>query len=94
MIFHAVYPYAMMFRYVRATSEHDSNCFEEVEMSKRLLRLRQVLDLVPVSKSTWYAGIEAKRFPRGRKLTDRCTVWSESAIDAVVEGTWQEEDEC
>jgi prophage regulatory protein len=34
----------------------------------RLLKLRQVLELVPVSRSTWYAGIQAGRFPAPVKL--------------------------
>ncbi|GFO57413.1 hypothetical protein GMSM_44200 [Geomonas sp. Red276] len=58
-------------------------------MSKRLLRLREVLQLVPVSKSTWYGGA-GKTFPSGRKLTERCTVWDESEVLAVVDGTWRE----
>lgn len=60
-------------------------------MTERLLRLRQILELVSVSKSTWYAGVKSNRFPRGRKITERCVVWRESEIDAVVKGTWQAE---
>ncbi|UFS72642.1 AlpA family phage regulatory protein [Geomonas sp. RF6] len=59
-------------------------------MSERLLRLREVLSLVPVSKSTWWAGIP-EVFPPGRKLTKRTTVWLESEIHAVINGTWRKE---
>jgi prophage regulatory protein len=58
---------------------------------ERLLRLKQILSMVPVSRSTWYSGIESGKFPRGRLLTKRTRVWTKSSIDAVVDGTWTPE---
>ena len=57
-------------------------------MAERLLRLKQVLEIVPVSRSTWWAGAATGRFPAGRKLGPRTTVWRESDILSVVNGTW------
>jgi len=54
-------------------------------MAERLLRLKQVLEFVPVSKTTWFAGIREGKFPAGRQLTSRTTVWLESEIVAIVE---------
>ncbi|MBU5613918.1 helix-turn-helix transcriptional regulator [Geomonas azotofigens] len=60
-------------------------------MSERLLRLKKVLSMVPVSRTTWYAGIKSRKFPPGRLLTERTRVWDESSIIAVVNGTWTPE---
>ena len=55
----------------------------EVEkMNKRYLRLSAVLERVPVSKSTWWAGIRKGIFPKGVKLSARTTAWREEDIDA------------
>ena len=50
-----------------------------------LLRLPKVLTRVPVSRSTWWQGIKAGKFPRGIKLSSRVTVWRESDIDKLIQ---------
>lgn len=69
----------------------------------RLLRLPQIIGrkgrggkpdekgLVPVSKSSWWAGCKSGRYPAPRKLSERTTVWLESEIMAVVNGTFKAE---
>ncbi|MFZ4859609.1 MAG: helix-turn-helix transcriptional regulator [Desulfuromonadaceae bacterium] len=52
---------------------------------ERLLRLKQVLDRVPVSKSTWWAGCATGRFPQPIHLGPRVTCWRESDINALME---------
>jgi len=54
------------------------------EKQERLLRLKQVLQIVPVSKSTWWEGCKTGRFPASIKLTERTTVWKLSDIDTLV----------
>lgn len=54
-------------------------------MREKLLRLPQVLEIVPVCKSSWWAGIKAGKYPRGKKLGAKTTVWLESEIIALVE---------
>ena len=56
-------------------------------MEKRLLRLRQVLDRIPLSKSAWYEGVAAGKYPRPLRLGARTSVWRESDIDALIERT-------
>ena len=51
----------------------------------RLLRLRAVLQIVPVSKSVWYAGIQAGRYPKPVKLGSRCSAWRLSEIQKIVD---------
>lgn len=39
------------------------------------IRLPEVLKLIPVGRSTWWAGIQSGRFPKGVKLGPRTTAW-------------------
>jgi prophage regulatory protein len=48
---------------------------------KRYLRLPQVLERIPVSKSTWWAGVKKGIFPKPIKLSVRVTAWLEADID-------------
>ena len=49
------------------------------------LRLDQVLKLIPVSRSSWWAGIKVGRYPPGVKIPPRCTGWNRSDIYALIE---------
>lgn len=40
---------------------------------------------IPVSKSTWWAGIKDGRFPKPLKLGPRITVWRAEDIRALIE---------
>lgn len=50
-----------------------------------LYRLPQVLALIPVSKSSWFEGIKAGRYPRGFQLGPRTTVWRSDDIDRLIQ---------
>lgn len=50
----------------------------------RLLRLPQVLEIVPVSKSTWWSWVADKKAPASIKL-GRCTCWRQSDILEFIE---------
>lgn len=39
------------------------------------LRLKQVLRLIPISKSSWWAGVKSGRYPQPTKLGARVTIW-------------------
>lgn len=41
--------------------------------------------IIPVSKSTWWAGVKSGRYPKPVKLSDRCTAWRIEDILALVE---------
>ena len=52
------------------------------------LRLRSIIaprGPIPVSKSTWWAGIKDGRFPKPVKLGARITVWRVQDIRALIE---------
>ncbi len=42
--------------------------------------------LIPVSRSTFLAGVRDGRFPKPVKLTTRCTAWRVSDIRALIAG--------
>ncbi|KNE27042.1 helix-turn-helix transcriptional regulator [Achromobacter spanius] len=49
-----------------------------------LLRLPEVLKIVPVSRATWYAGIKSGRFPAQVKLGPRIAAWRRSDIERLL----------
>jgi prophage regulatory protein len=54
---------------------------------RRLLRLKQIIpDKIPISKSSWWAGVKTGKYPKPMKLGERTTVWRESEIDAIIAG--------
>ena len=53
------------------------------------VRLSQILapaGPIPVSKSTWWAGVKEGRFPKPQKLGPRTTVWKVEDIRALFDG--------
>jgi prophage regulatory protein len=56
------------------------------------LRLPQILGnakanipaLIPISKSSWWAGIKTGRYPKGVHLGPRTTVWAVESIRALI----------
>lgn len=48
------------------------------------LRLSQVLEIIPVSKSTWWAGMASGRFPKSVKLGPRTTAWRIEDIQKLI----------
>lgn len=60
------------------------------------LRLQQIIGnpkarppippIIPVSKSTWWAGVAAGKYPPGVKISARCTAWPISAIRELIDG--------
>lgn len=53
------------------------------------LRLSSILGPhgpIPVSKSTWWAGVKDGRFPKPLKISTRVTVWRVEDIRALIDG--------
>lgn len=58
-----------------------------------LLRLVQILGnpksgipgIIPVSKSTWWAGVASGKFPKPIRISRRCVAWRASDINDLVE---------
>ena len=53
----------------------------------RLLRLKEVLELVPVSRSTWYSGVKSGRYPSPvHHLGPRISAWPLFSIMQLLNG--------
>jgi len=52
-----------------------------------LMRLKQVLTVVPVSRSTWFSGVRSGRFPKPVRLSPRCVAWRGRDIAQLIEGS-------
>ena len=48
------------------------------------VRLPQVLSVIPVSKSSWWAGVREGRYPASVKC-GRCTFWRAEDIHELIE---------
>ena len=57
------------------------------------LRLAQIIGdkkaalpaIIPISKSTWWAGVKTGKYPKSVKLSERCTAWRVEDIRALIE---------
>ena len=61
------------------------------------LRIRQIIGdvnanpqipaIIPVSRSTWWAGVRERRFPKPIKLGPRTTAWKVEDIRKLIESS-------
>lgn len=56
----------------------------QLESSPGYKRLSEVLEVIPVSKSTWWEGVKRGIYPAGLKIGKRATGWKNSDIDALI----------
>ena len=57
------------------------NSFSEIGF----LRIKEVLKIFPIGKSTWWDGVKDGRFPKPVKLGERTTAWAIEDIKTLVE---------
>ena len=43
-----------------------------------------IAPLIPVSKSTWWAGVKSGRYPKPVKIAERCTAWPAEEVWALT----------
>jgi predicted DNA-binding transcriptional regulator AlpA len=48
------------------------------------MRLKQILEILPISKSTWWAGIKTGKYPKPVKLGVRMTAWKVEDIEKLL----------
>lgn len=49
------------------------------------LRLSTILQLIPISKSTWWKGVQTGRFPKPVKLGIRVSAWRVTDIQQLIQ---------
>ena len=64
---------------VQTTVEHDLPISEI-----GFYRLKQVLEIIPVSSTTWWDGIKMGFYPEGIKLSARTTGWFKKDIHKLA----------
>lgn len=48
------------------------------------LKLPEVLKLIPVGRSTWYAGLKSGRYPKPIKISQRSIAWRLEDIQKFI----------
>ena len=70
---------------VQVQSTVSETVFNPVQTANdRLIRLREVLTLIPISRSKVYEEIKNGRFPAPQKIGSRIAVWRYSVICALL----------
>ena len=54
-------------------------------MNEKLLKLKDVLARLPISKSTWYAGVKRKELPQPVRIGTRSVCWLECDIENYLQ---------
>ena len=52
---------------------------------KGFVRLPTILQMIPVSKSTWWAKVKTGEYPQPVKLTDKITAWKAEDIHTLID---------
>ncbi len=58
---------------------------EQHKEPEYLLRVKEVLERVKISRSAWYDGVKKGRFPQPVRLGPRMTLWKNSDIQKLTE---------
>ncbi|WP_395701012.1 helix-turn-helix transcriptional regulator [Aquabacterium sp.] len=62
----------------------------EKKTAQGLIRLPKVLELFPVGRSTWYAGVKAGKYPPSVRVSERCVAWrTQDILELAATGNWQ-----
>ena len=48
------------------------------------VRIPQILSVIPISRSSWWAGVKSGRYPAPIKLGANTTVWKAEDIHALI----------
>ncbi|MBM4207226.1 MAG: AlpA family phage regulatory protein [Gammaproteobacteria bacterium] len=51
------------------------------------VRLPKILEVFPVSRSAWWAGVKSGKYPKSVQLGVRTTAWLATDIRALIEST-------
>lgn len=63
-------------------------------MEEKLIRLKEVLQLLPLSRTSWWAGVKSGKYPAPVKLGKRITCWKNSEIKELIKNGTEGERTC
>ena len=49
------------------------------------LRLPEVLELIPISRSSWMSGVKDGRYPKPSQIGSRTIAWSTHSIEILID---------
>ena len=49
------------------------------------VRIKEILEIFPIGRSTWWDGVKDGRFPKSVKIGVRTTAWKVEDIRALIE---------
>jgi prophage regulatory protein len=49
------------------------------------VRIKEILEIFPIGRSTWWDGVKDGRFPKSVKIGERTTAWKVEDIRALIE---------
>ncbi len=49
------------------------------------LRIKEILKIFPIGKSTWWQGVKDGKFPKPVKLGQRTTAWKVEDIKSLID---------
>ncbi|WP_338669321.1 helix-turn-helix transcriptional regulator [Pseudodesulfovibrio methanolicus] len=49
------------------------------------VRIHKILEVIPIGKSSWWAGVKAGKFPQPVKLGPKTTAWKVEDIRKLIE---------
>ncbi|HEL4653449.1 TPA: AlpA family phage regulatory protein [Klebsiella pneumoniae] len=64
------------------------------EITEKLLRINDVLRIIPVGKSTFYAWVQEGKAPQPIRFGSRCSMWRYSDIEAFIAAHTNDEEGC
>lgn len=62
----------------------------KLECGRGLMRLHEVLQIIPIGKSTWWAGVKAGRYPKSVK-EGRSTFWRVEDIKHFIDSVGKDQ---
>ena len=74
-------------KYSHATCEDRGNNVSAHFPASGLVRLKSIIapgGPLPISKSSWWAGVKDGRYPKSRKISSRVTVWKAEEINELL----------
>lgn len=90
------YSHALTTAKYKALPSHRVAGARSVVMQKKLtlpetgfVRLPEILSVIPISATTWWEGVRTGRYPKGVKLSARCTAWRAEDIRALIDNIGQ-----
>jgi prophage regulatory protein len=63
---------------------------QEIIPDTGFVRLTQILKVIPIGKSSWWAGVKSGRYPKPVKLSANCTAWRVEDIHTLIKQLGQQ----